>query len=254
MSSLSDLRREEFVGAFDLGAARGLELGPFDRPVFPRRAYADILYADVKDTAELRRLARISPRRDENAVVTVDYVLADRALDDVVPHGSLDFVFCSHVLEHVPDLVATLNSIEAILRPGGLFLCAYPDRRFTFDIDRPATTLAQVFDRHARRVRRPEPETVHEHFLNSRSVRVGRLWQGLPDAVGPRNFTLEDAEKHAAQARSRYVDVHCNVLSDSEFTAMVAALNDAGMTRLHVRSMLETAAPLNEFFVALAKP
>lgn len=240
-----------FVARFNLGAATGVELGPFDRPVFSRSAFPGVLYADVKDTAELRRLAATRPQRNPDNVVPVDFVLLDRPLDAVIPHGSMDFVFCSHVLEHVPDLIGMLQSVGRVLRPGGLFLIAYPDRRFTFDIDRPRTTVDQLRDRHARRITRPDPDTVREHMALCRQVHVGRLWQGLPDATGPRLFSAEHADKMALRARTAYVDVHCNVFADHEFAATVNGLAAEGLHPLGVADLVPTASPLNEFFVAL---
>ncbi|KMK68805.1 bifunctional 2-polyprenyl-6-hydroxyphenol methylase/3-demethylubiquinol 3-O-methyltransferase UbiG [Puniceibacterium sp. IMCC21224] len=254
MTSPADLRRAHFLSQFDLATRTGLEIGPFDRPIFSRADFPNILYADVKDTAELRRLARASPTRTEADVVPVDFVLLDKQLDEVVPQQSLDFVFCAHVLEHVPDLVAVLNSVEAILRPGGLFLIVYPDRHYTYDIDRPATSLAQFRDRHTRRISRPDPETVEEHFLNHRKVMVGRLWQGLPDSKGPRVFTPEQARNRADTARTSYIDVHCNVLNAREFGNVIKALRDDGLTGFEIADIDPTRAPLNEFYVALKKP
>ncbi|MFN4158837.1 MAG: methyltransferase domain-containing protein [Gemmobacter sp.] len=246
------LRR--FLARFDLIRATGLEIGPFDRPVFLRTDYPNILYVDVKDTETLIHNARVNPRRDPARVVKVDYVLHDRPLDAVVPPASLDFVFCSHVLEHVPDLVGHLKSVARILKSGGLFLVAYPDRRFTFDIMRPATTLDQLRDRHARGVKKPDPETVEEQFAANRTVRVGRLWQGLPDAIGPPNFTPEHARWMAERAQREYIDVHCNVFSDAELGETLQTLAATGEQPLLLDVLEPTRAPLMEFYLALRNP
>lgn len=254
MSAISQDRRAKFLKKFALNERRGLEIGPFDKPVFSRADYPNVLYADVKDTVELRRLAAASPRREADNVVTVDYVLLDKQLDEVVPPASLDFVFCSHVLEHVPDMIGVLQSVERILAPGGVFLMAFPDRHFTYDIDRPATTLDQLLDRHARKVTRPDPDTVEEHFLFHRKVFVGRLWNNMDEAKGPRVFTADHARNRAEAARNTYIDVHCNVLDAREFGSVVDAVNARGLIRLTVHTLSPTRAPLNEFYVALQKP
>lgn len=41
--------------------------------------------------------------------------------------GPVDFVYASHSLEHVVNLAATLQSIVALLRPGGLLFVEVPD-------------------------------------------------------------------------------------------------------------------------------
>src|SRR5690349_15749645 len=48
-----------------------------------------------------------------------------RLLDDgAIPleHGSIDLVWCSEVLEHIPDVGAALNEVRRVLKPGGRLL------------------------------------------------------------------------------------------------------------------------------------
>lgn len=64
------------------------------------------------------------------------YVTADRDRTDVdhrvdlqslpFPDGSFDFVFASHVLEHVPDDRRALGELRRILRPGGVAVLPVP--------------------------------------------------------------------------------------------------------------------------------
>jgi SAM-dependent methyltransferase len=42
-------------------------------------------------------------------------------------HGEVDLVWCSEVLEHVPDTVALLTELRRVLRPGGRLLVTVPD-------------------------------------------------------------------------------------------------------------------------------
>jgi SAM-dependent methyltransferase len=43
-----------------------------------------------------------------------------------VGHAEFDLVWCSEVLEHIPDVGATLNEIRRVLRPGGRALLTVP--------------------------------------------------------------------------------------------------------------------------------
>jgi SAM-dependent methyltransferase len=42
-------------------------------------------------------------------------------------HGEVDLVWCSEVLEHVPDTVAFLTEVRRVLRPAGRLLVTVPD-------------------------------------------------------------------------------------------------------------------------------
>jgi SAM-dependent methyltransferase len=71
-----------------------------------------------------------------------------------VPDGSVDVVFCSNLLEHLPDKTAVLQALSEcrrILRPGGKLLVLQPNIRYLpgrywdyFDHHTPLTHLSMV--------------------------------------------------------------------------------------------------------------
>jgi SAM-dependent methyltransferase len=65
--------------------------------------------------------------------------------------GSLDFIIASHVLEHLPFPLATLESWYRLLAPGGALLLRVPDKRFTFDAKRQRTPLVHLLQEHEHR-------------------------------------------------------------------------------------------------------
>lgn len=244
---------DAFFADFKSTDLSGLEIGPYDRPYFPRNEYSKIKYADVFTTEELMRHASANPKRDPEKVEAVDYVIAENLLSEVAEANAFDFVYCSHVLEHVPDLIKTLQDIETILKPGGRLLCAYPDREYTFDIDRDATNFLTLTDRHSRGIRKPDPETVYDYFINYRTVFVGRLWQKLDQAKGPLVYSKEVAKEKSKEAETSYVDVHCNIFNWKEFNTIIENLRKKSLISLEIEKFSETKAPLNEFFVVLRK-
>lgn len=62
------------------------------------------------------------------------------------PDRSVDFVFASHVLEHVPDPIAALKEWIRVAREYVFLVVPHRDR--TFDRDRPVTPVAELLERH----------------------------------------------------------------------------------------------------------
>ena len=69
--------------------------------------------------AALERARRNVPGAD------LRLVAADGSLP--LGHGEVDLVWCSEVLEHVPDTVAFLTEARRVLTPGGRILVTVPD-------------------------------------------------------------------------------------------------------------------------------
>ena len=100
-----------------------------------------------------RRLLHFAPepvfdpifaRMPEIERVTADlYAPADLRLDITamdLPDGSFDLIFCSHVLEHVPDDAAAMRELVRVLEPGGLALVLVPYRPEVLTYEDPQVT------------------------------------------------------------------------------------------------------------------
>ncbi|HTQ32215.1 MAG TPA: methyltransferase domain-containing protein [Opitutaceae bacterium] len=126
----------------------GIEIGGFEHPaVLP---HADkIIRCDRLDLQEARQLFReVDPVR--LPVVDVQLDLDKEGLAHF-PCGSLDFVVCCHVLEHLKNPIKALAEIFRALKPGGRAALAVPDKHFTFDAQRPLTNwkvLEDIFEQH----------------------------------------------------------------------------------------------------------
>ncbi|EAU68365.1 conserved hypothetical protein [Stigmatella aurantiaca DW4/3-1] len=114
---------------------QGVEVGAGSRP-FPLPEGVTCFYGDVRDGQQLQDYFQ----RQE---VTFDGRL-DAQTFEGVPDGSLDFVISAHVIEHLEDPINAVRNTLRVLRPGGVFLLAVPDMRFTFDHQRPPTPLEHV--------------------------------------------------------------------------------------------------------------
>ena len=114
---------------------RGIEVGPGDRP-FPIPASAQISYGDIR---KQEALADYFQTRDVTSGQEVDAQTFDGVASD-----SLDFVISAHVIEHLRDPIGSIVNAMRVLKVGGIHLLIVPDMRYTFDRNRPETSVEHV--------------------------------------------------------------------------------------------------------------
>lgn len=129
--ALRDILARKFL------AGAGQEIGALNKPqALPRTARA--CYVDHLPLAELRahypNLRRLVPV----------HVVDDGESLRTVADGSQDFLIANHFLEHTQNPIGTVRRFLEVLRPGGILFLAVPDKRGTFDVDRPLTTLEHL--------------------------------------------------------------------------------------------------------------
>jgi SAM-dependent methyltransferase len=120
-------------------SGEGIEIGALHNPLPLPRA-ARVRYIDRLPVTELRAHY---PELEQEPFVQVD-IIDDGERLATIPDSSLDFVVANHFLEHTQDPVGTLLNSFRVLRPGGVLYLAVPDKRHTFDIDRPVTSFEHV--------------------------------------------------------------------------------------------------------------
>jgi SAM-dependent methyltransferase len=80
---------------------------------------------------------------DGSTLVKVD---VHAMIEDLAPFSneSQDFVIANHVVEHSENPILAMQSMFRVLKPGGILFLTLPDKRFTFDIERPRTDFEHV--------------------------------------------------------------------------------------------------------------
>jgi predicted SAM-dependent methyltransferase len=58
--------------------------------------------------------------------------------------GSLDFIIANHFIEHCQNPLGTIESFSRVLRPDGVIYMAVPNKRYTFDKNREATSVEHL--------------------------------------------------------------------------------------------------------------
>ena len=145
----------------DLDTMHGIEIGALHSPRLPR-GHPNVTYLDHATREEL--IAKYADNPDAgpqaDGLVPVDHVWQPgmRLIDAVGDAAPLDFVIASHVIEHIPDPIGWLAQIAEILVDGGILALVVPDRRFTFDVNRPETTAAELIGAMVDGRQTPSPE------------------------------------------------------------------------------------------------
>jgi predicted SAM-dependent methyltransferase len=142
-SSNRDTVRKDVAARFLHGD--GIEIGALDYPLRVPRG-ARVRYVDYLDEAGLRRVhgETLAAGRPLVAPDVVD----DGARLDSFADDSLDFVVANHMLEHIEDPIAALQSHLRVLKGGGVLYLTLPDARTSFDAPRERTTTEHLLRDH----------------------------------------------------------------------------------------------------------
>lgn len=135
----------------------GIEIGALQRPLAVPNGCA-VRYVDRMSVQDLRahypELA--------GCPITEPDLIDDGEQLDTVADASLDFVIANHFLEHCMDPIRTIANLLRVLRPGGVLYMAVPDKRFTFDRDRPDTDFTRLREAYERGERSDRHELFQE--------------------------------------------------------------------------------------------
>ncbi|NEP11647.1 MAG: class I SAM-dependent methyltransferase [Symploca sp. SIO2C1] len=120
-------------------SGNGIEIGALHSPL-EVPPHAKVHYIDRLSIAELRKQY---PELAEYELVEVDIIDDGETLPSIAD-ASVDFVIANHMIEHCQDPISTIEHHLRVLKPGGILYMAVPDKRYTFDRDRPITSLEHL--------------------------------------------------------------------------------------------------------------
>lgn len=207
-------------GLYARARGTGIELGPGPRPQIHNAQGVSVTY--LEETPPERWLELYDGGGKYNATVAeFPHLVVGVAADIPAEDASLDFIFSSHVFEHLCNPLGHLQRWHAKLAPGGLVIGVVPELTATKDrhmrpcgIDEHLAELEaglfepqpRHFDRYAVRLSggRPDPvraramqdngESIHVHFYDRASM--ARLLQEAVDRFGYRGFELTHTANH----------------------------------------------------------
>jgi len=231
----------------------GLEIGPSHQPRF---AKADGFNVEIVDhaSADQLRTKYASAGVDTSRIEEVDYVSDGRSLHDVVPRrGEYDFVFSSHVIEHIPDFVSYFKSCEMLLKSGGKAILAVPDKRYCFDAFQNPSTTGEVLQAFHEQRTRHTPAAAFDFGANMAAMDGVQAWPkngiGLVGFINdmPAAWTHYHDTRHSTE----YRDYHGWRFTPSSFRLIIRDLNELGI--LELKEAAFAVSDIYEFYIILSR-
>jgi len=164
-------REDRLRGPFEK-SHRLIEIGPSYNPIVPKaEGWSTTVVDHAPREALIDKYSRLGCNTDR--IEEVDVVLTGGDLVEAIPrsqHGTFDGLIASHVVEHLPDLLGFLKSLDRLLAPHGTVALAVPDRRLCFNFFQSPTLTGDLLAAHA------EQRTQHTRrtFFNETAYNVSR--------------------------------------------------------------------------------
>ena len=182
-------------------AGDGIEIGALHHPLWVDPERARVRYVDRFTVPVLRQHY---PELSAYELAPVD-VVDDGERLATFGDGSLDFIIGNHMLEHCENPLGTMRAHLSKVRPGGIVYYAVPDKRFSFDLDRPLTPWE-----HLERDDREGPaESRRGHFED---------WARLVN----KHERPEDAAANVRDLLALNYSIHFHVWDEAAFTDFLA--------------------------------
>jgi predicted SAM-dependent methyltransferase len=122
--------------AFQYLKGEGIEVGALHAPLQVPDG-VKVYYVDRMSVSDLRKQY---PELGGLNLVEADIVDNGETLSSIADN-SWDFAIANHMIEHCQNPIGALENFLRVIKPGGLVYLGVPDKRYTFDIDRPLTSL-----------------------------------------------------------------------------------------------------------------
>lgn len=126
-----------------LAIGDGVEIGPGRNPHVKASAATRVRYLENVSQEEWLARYHLEPSPESDAM-WADYLAGDAQTLDGIEDGTLDFIYSSHVFEHLMNPLGVLANWSARLKPGGSVLAVVPDSRYCFDLRQEPSTLAEL--------------------------------------------------------------------------------------------------------------
>jgi len=164
--------RQQVAWAYLKG--NGIEIGALHNPLpLPRKART--IYVDRMSVPDLKQ----HYAEFKNLKLAPVSIIANGETLEALADQSQDFVIGNHLIEHAQDPIKMLKNWLRVLRPGGVIFMAVPDKRFTFDQNRPSTSIEHLIRDH----RDGPTASRRDHYREWVEIVTHRLPPGNEEAI-----------------------------------------------------------------------
>jgi len=119
----------------------GIEIGALHNPL-RLASHVKVKYVDRLSNEVLREHY---PELQKFNLVHVDIIDDGETLGTIANH-SQDFVIANHFLEHCQNPILAIENMVRVVKKTGVVFMVIPDKRYTFDVERPVTTIEHLSD------------------------------------------------------------------------------------------------------------
>lgn len=240
--------------------ARILELGPLNYPVLTKEVYTNCRYCDIRTTEEVKKLysgnsylETTGITVDTDSIIDIDDVIVGTYTDTYANKEKFDSIIASHVMEHMHDIIFSLQDIAGIMKPNGTFFIAYPDKRYCFDHFRQSASFRDAYftnkygkEQNARMVLDFAFSAIDENDPS-------RFWSGenLEHLLPLNNIAKAIEQCEDALNGVMPEDVHYWPFTDYDFLLFLYDGTRAGMVPFTCIDFIPTDENTQQFMVAL---
>ena len=228
-------------------SARIVEVGASFRPLAAKRDGWNTCVVDHDTrTGLIEKYAAATVEAE--AIEEVDVLWQGGPLHEAFPAdrlGTFDALVASHVLEHMPDLIAFLDTSRRLVKDDGCLVFALPDKRWCFDFFRPVSLAGDVLLAHSQRRTRHCPATLFNEVAYAVTLHGRPGWTaGEPAAdvafahrLGLARQLFDDTQRDTV-----YRDAHAWQFTPASFELLILDLSLAGACDWHIDWIRPAAA------------
>lgn len=252
------ITRAVFIGAVPRNNPI-LEIGPYAKPVFTRPDY-NVYYADLYTAEQILNDTTLFGVADNiNVPDKIDIIINPTRRPTISTDLRFDYIFSSHNIEHVPDIVAHLQEMATVVTgPNAKYLLAIPDHQHCFDHWQTTSLFPQMIAAYQQQASRASAQSALEYLIFEAHNDSIRHWKG-DHGESPYNLPIEDqlVEKIKTSIEKltdpafNYSNAHVWRFTPNSFVYNMEVLNKIGLIPWKVNSVFETEHGANEFFAIL---